>query len=45
MTLLSDAVAIQDELTALRRELHRTPEIGLQLPQTQATVIEARRTS
>ena len=41
MNLLSDAVAIQDELAALRRELHRTPEIGLQLPRTQQTVLAA----
>src|SRR4051812_25511527 len=41
MSLLSDAVAIQDELAALRRELHQTPEIGLQLPRTQQTVLAA----
>src|SRR5690348_15320201 len=41
MSLQSDAVAIQDELAALRRELHRTPEIGLQLPRTQQTVLAA----
>src|SRR5688500_10282203 len=41
MSLHSDALAIQDELAALRRELHRTPEIGLQLPRTQQTVLAA----
>lgn len=30
-----------DELVALRRRLHRTPEIGLDLPRTQAIVLEA----
>ncbi len=41
MSLQSDAAAIQDELAALRRELHRTPEIGLHLPHTQQTVLAA----
>jgi hippurate hydrolase len=41
MSLQSDAAAIQDELAALRRELHQTPEIGLQLPRTQQTVLAA----
>jgi amidohydrolase len=41
MSLHSDAVAIQGELAALRRELHQTPEIGLQLPRTQQTVLAA----
>ncbi|MHA0288236.1 M20 metallopeptidase family protein [Mycobacterium sp. C3-094] len=30
-----------DRLTALRRRLHRRPEIGLQLPRTQAEVLDA----
>ncbi len=29
------------DLVALRRELHQIPEVGLQLPQTQARVLEA----
>ncbi|GAA4900766.1 M20 family metallopeptidase [Tessaracoccus lubricantis] len=29
------------DLVALRRELHQIPEVGLQLPQTQARIIEA----
>jgi hippurate hydrolase len=41
MSLQSDAAAIQDELAALRRELHQTPEIGLHLPRTQQTVLSA----
>lgn len=41
MSLQSDAVAIQDELAALRRELHQVPEIGLHLPRTQQTVLDA----
>lgn len=30
-----------DELVALRRRLHQVPEVGLDLPQTQAMVLEA----
>jgi hippurate hydrolase len=41
MSLQSDAAAIQDELAALRRELHQAPEIGLNLPRTQQTVLSA----
>lgn len=29
------------DLVALRRELHQAPEVGLQLPQTQARILEA----
>ena len=29
------------DLVALRRDLHQIPEVGLQLPQTQARVLEA----
>ena len=29
------------DLISLRRELHQIPEVGLQLPQTQARVLEA----
>src|SRR3954462_5401590 len=39
--LLSAAFADADRTIDLRRRLHRHPEIGLQLPQTQAMVLEA----
>jgi hippurate hydrolase len=35
------AVALQPELTDLRHRLHQRPELGLQLPETQAMVLEA----
>ncbi|WP_370961193.1 M20 family metallopeptidase [Amycolatopsis sp. cg9] len=41
MTLRSDAAAILDDLVALRRDLHRIPEIGLHLPRTQDRVLAA----
>ncbi|MGW0970716.1 M20 metallopeptidase family protein [Streptomyces sp. NPDC002516] len=37
----SDAAALLDELTDLRRRLHRDPEIGLHLPRTQEKVLTA----
>lgn len=33
--------SIDDELVALRRDLHQIPEVGLDLPQTQARILEA----
>jgi hippurate hydrolase len=39
--LLSAAYADADRTIELRRQLHRFPEIGLQLPRTQATVLDA----
>ena len=36
-----DAVALQPELIELRHRLHRRPEIGLHLPETQAMVLSA----
>ncbi len=39
--LLAEAVAIAPELVALRRDLHRIPEIGLDLPKTQARILRA----
>ncbi|MGW4488652.1 M20 metallopeptidase family protein [Amycolatopsis sp. NPDC004368] len=39
--LLDAARALQDRTVALRRALHRRPEEGLQLPQTQAAIREA----
>lgn len=41
MTLLADARALQDDLVRLRRELHRVPEVGLDLPRTQEIVLRA----
>ncbi|HEX2808485.1 MAG TPA: M20 family metallopeptidase [Kineosporiaceae bacterium] len=41
MTLLDDARALSGDLTDLRHRLHRLPEIGLQLPRTQETVLSA----
>ncbi|GAB3649213.1 M20 metallopeptidase family protein [Glycomyces tarimensis] len=41
MNLREEAAAIESELIALRRELHRIPEIGLELPKTQAAVLAA----
>src|SRR3954447_21910799 len=41
MDLLEDARRLQDELVELRRALHREPEIGLDLPRTQARVLAA----
>ncbi len=38
---LDDTTAASGDLAELRHALHRTPEIGLQLPTTQATVLEA----
>ena len=40
-SLLDDARALGPDLTALRRALHRVPEVGLDLPRTQALVLEA----
>src|SRR3954454_1233283 len=39
--LLAAAYSDADRTIVLRRRLHRRPEIGLHLPQTQATVLEA----
>ncbi|GAA3530895.1 M20 family metallopeptidase [Amycolatopsis ultiminotia] len=41
MSLRSDAAALHPELVALRRDLHRAPEIGLELPRTQEKVLGA----
>ena len=40
LSLLAAARADADRTVDLRRRLHRTPEIGLHLPRTQATVLE-----
>jgi hippurate hydrolase len=39
--LLAAAVDLQPDTVALRRALHRRPEVGLTLPETQATVLDA----
>jgi amidohydrolase len=41
--LLASAQAIQDDVVALRRRMHRQPEIGLDLPETQALVVDELR--
>jgi amidohydrolase len=41
MDVHDDAVGMRAELVALRRELHREPELGLQLPRTQERVLAA----
>lgn len=40
-TLLDAAGRLLPEVVEVRREIHRHPELGLDLPRTQATVIEA----
>ena len=39
--LLRAARALQPRTVALRRELHRSPELGLHLPATRAAVLRA----
>ncbi|HZD71378.1 MAG TPA: M20 family metallopeptidase [Actinomycetes bacterium] len=39
--LLDEAAALQPRTVALRRSLHRHPEIGLQLPRTQQAILDA----
>jgi amidohydrolase len=41
MGVRDDAEAIAPELTALRRDIHREPEIGLHLPATQRKILDA----
>jgi metal-dependent amidase/aminoacylase/carboxypeptidase family protein len=38
--LFDAAKAIQPDVIAIRRRIHRQPEIGLDLPKTQAVVLE-----
>jgi amidohydrolase len=40
-TLLGEARKLLPEIVRLRRQIHRRPEIGLALPHTQGTIIEA----
>ncbi|MBW0101259.1 M20 family metallopeptidase [Pseudonocardia sp. KRD291] len=41
MDLLDDARSLHPDLVALRRDLHRDPEVGLMLPRTQERVLDA----
>ncbi|ACU76798.1 amidohydrolase [Catenulispora acidiphila DSM 44928] len=41
MTYTDDAKGLQEDLVRLRRDLHRIPEIGLNLPRTQERVLAA----
>jgi amidohydrolase len=41
--LIGEAEAVRSEVVALRRSIHREPELGLDLPRTQARVLEALR--
>ena len=38
--LLTEAQALQSQTVALRREIHREPELGLDLPKTRAKVLD-----
>src|SRR5215831_18703770 len=39
--ILADAKSLLDDTIQLRRRIHRHPEVGLSVPRTQATVLEA----
>ena len=39
--LLEQARALQSRTVALRREIHRHPELGLDLPRTRETVLDS----
>ncbi|WP_258803696.1 M20 metallopeptidase family protein [Pseudarthrobacter sp. NS4] len=41
MTITADARDLHDDLVRLRHDLHRQPEIGLELPRTQERVLQA----
>lgn len=41
MDLLSDAKALEPEMTRLRHDVHKQPEIGLDLPRTQERILSA----
>lgn len=40
MSFVDDSRAMQEDLVRLRRTLHRTPEVGLDLPRTQEIVLK-----
>ena len=39
--LLEEAQKLQSQTIAVRREIHRHPELGLDLPRTRETVLDA----
>ncbi len=41
MSIAADAKDLRDDIVRLRHDLHREPEIGLQLPRTQEKVLKA----
>ncbi|UXM91163.1 M20 family metallopeptidase [Paenarthrobacter sp. JL.01a] len=41
MTIVADAKELREDIVRLRHDLHREPEIGLQLPRTQEKVLKA----
>lgn len=41
MDLVADARGMQNDLVELRRQFHRDPEVGLQLPRTQERVLQS----
>ncbi|MFE4194817.1 M20 family metallopeptidase [Paenarthrobacter sp. NPDC056912] len=41
MTITADAKELREDIVRLRHDLHREPEIGLQLPRTQEKVLKA----
>lgn len=41
MTIAADAKELREDIVRLRHDLHREPEIGLQLPRTQEKVLKA----
>ena len=41
VTIRDEAAALSDEIAELRHDIHREPEIGLQLPRTQRKVLAA----
>ena len=41
MTVYEEATAISGDIAELRHAIHREPEIGVQLPKTQAKILAA----
>jgi hippurate hydrolase len=41
MSVADEAGAVLDDVVALRRDIHRRPELGLDLPETQGRVLDA----
>ncbi len=41
LDLVAGAAGLEADTTELRRTIHQRPELGLQLPETQATILEA----